>query len=368
MDQPRPGPGAGARENTFTVSANAIDANADEMRRRCVVCSSAALEGVWHFESFPVFMGCTEQLPNQDVYGRMTWAACARCGAVQLATLPPVQRVYLQRHTEAIGRVWKSHESRFGEFVEKHSVASVVSTHRIELTGHALSYPRPRVPRIGTFVHSHAMEHWRRPRGVLKHIAERMRLGSRMIFSIPAMDGLLEAGHVSTLNFEHTYYVSDRVVRRLLQNAGFAVIAAELFAKHSIFYACERRDLPAAPPCPADLEDIALFRNAVRDQRDDVEQITRELAAFEGPAYVFGAHIFSQYLFALGLPQEPFEAVLDNSSAKQGKRLYGTGLKVLRPESIGKNQKIMVVLRSGPYDDEIREGVLWATGGNAVFC
>ena len=70
---------------------------------------------------------------------------------------------------------------------------------------------------------------------------------------------------------------------------------------------------------------------------------------------------------ALGLKESRFEAVLDNSAVKAGKRLYGTNLQVISPRDIPGDRKAMVVIRAGPYDKEIREGILRDTNGNVVF-
>ena len=50
--------------------------------------------------------------------------------------------------------------------------------------------------------------------------------------------------------------------------------------------------------------------------------------------FLYGAHIFSQYLLAFGLNQNKIEGILDNSQLKIGKRLYGTNLKVFDPKII----------------------------------
>jgi hypothetical protein len=70
--------------------------------------------------------------------------------------------------------------------------------------------------------------------------------------------------------------------------------------------------------------------------------------------YLFGAHIFSQYLLAFNLDQNKIEGILDNSSLKIGKRLYGTNLTVFEPKIIA-NENVGVILKVGTYRNEIIE-------------
>jgi hypothetical protein len=69
--------------------------------------------------------------------------------------------------------------------------------------------------------------------------------------------------------------------------------------------------------------------------------------------YLFGAHIFSQYLFVFGLNQGRIKCIIDNSQLKNKKRLYGTGFVVENPEVIRGVEKACVILKIGSYRDEV---------------
>ena len=69
-------------------------------------------------------------------------------------------------------------------------------------------------------------------------------------------------------------------------------------------------------------------------------------------AFLFGAHIFSQYLLSFGLDQSKIHGILDNSTLKIGKRLYGTNLTVFNPKVIA-NEDVGVILKVGSYRNEI---------------
>ena len=67
-----------------------------------------------------------------------------------------------------------------------------------------------------------------------------------------------------------------------------------------------------------------------RGARPTPQALAARAAAFDGPVYLFGAHVFSQFLIGCGFPGRARRGVLDNDPAKQGLRLYGTPLTVSR--------------------------------------
>ena len=69
--------------------------------------------------------------------------------------------------------------------------------------------------------------------------------------------------------------------------------------------------------------------------------------------FLFGAHIFSQKLFNIGLQESLVYGILDNNKDKQGKRLYGTNKLVYEPEIISNENNILVVVKAGAYTNEI---------------
>ena len=54
------------------------------------------------------------------------------------------------------------------------------------------------------------------------------------------MDAMLNMGYRNMLNFEHTYYLSERVVNYLMNINGFKLIETRKYLDdHSIFYCFE---------------------------------------------------------------------------------------------------------------------------------
>ena len=68
-----------------------------------------------------------------------------------------------------------------------------------------------------------------------------------------------------------------------------------------------------------------------------------------------GAHLFSQFLINMGLKENKFSYVLDNSLVKENKRLYGTSLIVQNPKIIKKIKSPLVLANVGQYQSEIEK-------------
>ena len=99
-----------------------------------------------------------------------------------------------------------------------------------------------------------------------------------------------------------------------------------------------------------------LFRSLdyVKYYSDFTSKLNSKLINFPHKVFLFGAHIFSQYLLSFGLDQSKIYGILDNSPLKIGKRLYGTNLTVFNPEII-KNENVGVIVKVGSYRNEIIE-------------
>jgi hypothetical protein len=98
-----------------------------------------------------------------------------------------------------------------------------------------------------------------------------------------------------------------------------------------------------------------------------IQQINQKLAATQGPVYLFGAHVFAQYLLAFGLNTRRISGLLDNDKNKQGKRLCGTTLTVYSPEVLRTLHAPTVILRAGVYNQEIKDAIVADINSGTVF-
>jgi hypothetical protein len=83
--------------------------------------------------------------------------------------------------------------------------------------------------------------------------------------------------------------------------------------------------------------------------------------------YLFGAHVFSQYLISYGLNVKRIDCIIDNDFNKQGKRLYGTDFKVFSPKILSNDNDPVVILKAGVYNQEVKKDILENINSNTSF-
>jgi hypothetical protein len=105
----------------------------------------------------------------------------------------------------------------------------------------------------------------------------------------------------------------------------------------------------------------------VKYYEDLIIELNNRLKDITLPIYLFGAHIFSQYLLTIGLDSTKINSILDNDSKKQGKRLYGTSLKIQSPQVLKNGEPIVVILKAGIYNEEIKQDILKDINSNIIF-
>jgi hypothetical protein len=187
-----------------------------------------------------------------------------------------------------------------------------------------------------------------------------MEEGKLLIFSLPNLQKMLEKKYTNCINFEHTVFLTEPYIEYLLIKHGFRLIDKEYFLEdHSIFYSAVRD----ASLSPINLQPNLYAQNRliydeyVRYHESLIKNLNQQVNDTVGPLYLFGAHIFSQYLIANGLATDRIDYILDNDPKKQGKRLYGTNLVVQSPKILGDIEIPTVILKAGIYNDEIKEDI-----------
>lgn len=365
--------------------AGAIIARAAE-RTRCAVCDGTAFDSLLTLERVPVYMGCTDADPSTDAFADQIWCTCSRCGAPQLRFLPPLDLVYAGQHNVALGGVWERHHHALVRFLGVSPGERVVeiggstgALARIALEeGRAAAWtvvePNPTfVPGGGIhlveafiedvpdvldsadlIVHSHVLEHLYEPRAFLATVAQGSAPEARMVLSVPNLPEVLNLSGSNALNFEHTYYFGLPELLWMLGDAGFVVEAFQRFEDHSLHVRARRRGDAQESTAPADASHGARALHAFVDAaRRDAETLATRAAAYQGDIYLFGGHVFSQFLLVCGFPAGLVSGVLDNDRAKQGRRLYGTSLIVESPELLRNRSGAAVVVRAAHYTPEV---------------
>ena len=375
-------------------------------RTRCVLTGKEDLEPLYTFRDFPVFMGCVEKgSAADDTRADMRWAISRETGCIQLDPLLPPDIVYQASHgSGSTGSLLMKHHTAFAAFIRQfhpQSVLEVGGGHGILPTlyakqGSACDWtvvePNPQpvedcpakfirgffderlcrtLSHANAIVLSHVLEHIYEPDDMLKVMSNVLNEGDLLLFSVPDMQRWLERKFTNCLNFEHTIFLTENFIDFMLRKNGFTLEKKEYFANgHSIFYAARKthpsaEDMPSLPRqydfCKTLFVEFITFHKAL------VAQLNSAMRQADAPVFLFGAHIFSLYLINFGLETEKIQGILDNDPHKQGKRLYGTDLRVSSPRILKDIPQANVILRAGSYNEEIKRDILENINPAVVF-
>lgn len=363
-------------------------------RNHCVLTGEKDLEHLYTFSHFPVYMGCSDAPAEQDIFTDMTWTISKGTGCIQLNPLLPLDVLYASPHQSGqIGAVWMEHHNAFASFVGGFSPTSILEIgggHGMLSTLYSRSHanipwtilePNPQPVKecparyirgfldknfipdqpYDAVVHSHFLEHTYEPAEMMELMTQVVQKNGHLIFSLPNLQVMLQRKYTNCLNFEHTAYLTETAVEYLLAKNGLEIIRKEYFKKdHSIFYAAHKTKgcTPSLPCANHYLTNKRDFTAYIEFHKEMIERLNQEIEEAVVPVYLFGAHVFSQYLLAFGLNHEKIVRILDNDPLKQGRRLYGTNLLVNSPQCLKGESAGKIILCAGVYNQEIQADIL----------
>lgn len=369
------------------------------VRSRCVICNASRLKPAHTFELFPVYMGVSDNdIIAHDICKDMVWIICEECGCIQLKGLVELSILYHKGHNSACGKTWDNHHKEFSEFVIKHCGSNVLEigggnlklanlvTDKIDDLNFIVLDSNCEEPgkrniitkseffdyenyetehSIDTIVHSHVLEHFYEPLRAMQKFAEILNAGEKMIMSVPLLDAMIDNNFTNSLNFEHTYMLSEKLLNYMVESNGFKIVDKKLFNLYNIFIVCERvLEAPSLVFENLYAKNLGLFNKFIKFHKNFVNKINE---INNDDLYIFGGHIFTQYLFKFGLNKDKFLCVLDNDPNKIDKRLYGTDLYVRSPKILSTVKEPVIVLRAAQFSEEIKEDIIENINSGTVF-
>ena len=362
-------------------------------------------EPLLKIKDFPIRMGVTDNVAENDVFEDFSLIIDKKTGMVQLEKLVPPEILYEDTHYNNVASNWKDHHKAFANLIAEYKPRSVfeigggtgllskiytddnpdikwviLEASPNPVDGCKAEYIKGmfdenyQIPEeYNAVIHTHTMEHFFKPLESIEAISRSIRVGGLMFFSIPNIEEMYRRLYTNVLNFEHTFFCLEPYVSVIMKKCGFKVVRRDLFKEdHSVFYVCEKASEKIVDEKMTYGNCYEKNRNLVlaweRYHRDLTKEINKVIddADEERNIYLFGAHAFSQFLLSFGVNKSRLCAVLDNDGSKQGKRLYGTNLKVYSPQILANDTNPIVVLHAGTHDREIREGIL-QINNTAVF-
>jgi len=368
-----------------------------------VVLGNEDLEDLYTFKNFPVFMGCTDKDKSTDLISDMNWKISQNSGMIQLNPLLPLDIVYSAEHgSGTTGKAWDEHHDAFAQFINKYEIKNILEIgglHGIlaqkyfNLDGKAkwtIIEPNPIIPesipvkvitgffdndftseeKFDAIIHSHLLEHVYNPDEFMSHQSSFMKDDDLLLFTLPNMQVMLENKYTNCINFEHTMYLIEPYIEYFLNKHNFEIVEKQYFRKdHSIFYCAKKTSNNIVTELPNNLYELNknTFQKYIDYHVEDVNKINEITSKAMVPVYLFGAHVFSQYLISFGLDTSNIVCLLDNDTRKEDKRLYGTSLISKSPKILKDIPEVLVILRAGVYNDEVKKDILTNINPNVIF-
>ena len=357
-------------------------------RSTCVACRGEDLRNLCTTPPIPAFQGCTDKSDHDDISAPMRWVYCAACGTSMLSESLPLELIYMDGHAASLGGVWDEHHKNLASFVSKHRSAGVMEVgggvgklakffrRNDKQTPWTILEPNPveiatdstdvsyidgfldadfTIPDdVGTVVFSHSLEHIYDLAGILETLSDKLSPSDRVVIAWPQLEHWLKEGLPGALNWEHSYYVPIDVLLALMSSKGLELIDRYNFGFNHSYFLAFRKGF--STPFTPDTSRVEERRDIVIGYWNGFSKRVRRLNELIGsskrPLFLSPASVYSQYLISFGLNLDRLSAVLDNSEAKQGKRLYGTTAKVASPGVIS-GLDCDVILNGGAHTKEM---------------
>jgi 2-polyprenyl-3-methyl-5-hydroxy-6-metoxy-1,4-benzoquinol methylase len=370
-------------------------------RPNSVITGKDNLEHLHTLKDFPVFFGCVETPREEDLVADMGWYIDPETGVIQLTKLIPLEILYQAQHVDGVGTTWQRYYEDFAKYIKDQRVESVLEigggqgkiaeivTSKSKEIKWTIVEPNPlhkgnsqisiikgffdkdfkSNKKVDTVVFSQVLEHAYDPKSFIETIANFLKTGDKLVFAYPNLKIWLEKKFTNAINFEHSMFLTDYFIDYILAEFGFKIKDKTAYNEHSIFYTAEKESSPILmPEIENKYEEYKkIFLDFVKYHENLVESLNKKMEESNSPIYLFGGHIFSQYLIGFGLKTEKIVNILDNSILKIDKRFYGTDIMVRSPKILKGKGAINIILKAGVYNEEIKKDILENINKDVIF-
>lgn len=358
-------------------------------RTTCVICQSNKLKNLYTFNKFPIYMGKSD---SHDIYHDQVWGICKNCQCVQLLNLIDPKILYKTPHNPAIGKTWENHHKAYAEFInsilDNSDYLLDIGGGNCKLAYEILKYKNIKnydicdmhlynnnnldIGFINTFfdpktfifnkkytaiISSHFVEHIYNPLEYIDFFAKNIQDGGYVIFSFPDITAMLKDKLTNSLNFEHTYQINVNYLTFLMNQFGFVLDRLEYYNKYNPFIAFKKTKYTVTSNMSNQECNKEIFNEYIQFHKANVKSLNNKIIKHKN-VFLFGCHVFSQYLLHFGLNKNHLYGIIDNDVNKIGHKLYGYDL-FTYPSSIVENlDDVAVIVQAGIYNNEIIEYLL----------
>ena len=311
------------------------------IREESILTGKKNLETIFTLNNFPVSMACvTEKYENKnDKYLDMEFQICKDTGMIQLRKYPLFSDMYITAHNESFGNIWnvlfdtmakkilkitdkinnpkileigggalllaskilEDNNIKSYDVYEKNFSKKFTNDNRLKLIDEYFSEKTKLTYSPDIVIHSHVLEHVWNPVEFIQVIKKTKC--KYHCFIVPNLQVTFEKKYTNSQNFEHNFFIIEHYIDIILHNNNFEIIDKEYYLDHSIIYITKYNEEPVIPISFPNLYDKN--KNLVLDFKEYHEKIVssfnNKIEKYDGEIYLFGGHIFSQFLIMFGL-------------------------------------------------------------------
>ena len=371
------------------------------IREKSILTNKNNLEEIFTIKDFPVSMTCVPKDFNKYKYKYldMTYQICKDTGIIQLKKYPKLEDMYIFQHNFSYGELWnnlfKIFSNKINNIINNNNIKNInileiggadcilankiinlndnIGTYKI----YEKNYRKKNINKkiciidkyfdnktiinynVNIILHSHVLEHVWDPVEFISAIKKNMIVNNYHCFIVPNIKTLFKKKYTNALNFEHNFFIIEEYIDIILNNNNFRVIEKEYYLDHSIMYITvleDSRIIKSFPNLYEENKRIAL--DFYKYHINIIKKLNNKLSNFEGNIYLFGGHIFSQYLIMFGLNIDKIKCIIDNCPMKNKKKLYGTHFIIEYPNIIKNQNKVAIILKAGSYQNTLRKQFL----------
>ena len=367
------------------------------IERKESILTNKLIEEVETLKDFPVSMCTVPSDYNKFKYLDMIFCICKETGIIQIKKFPSLNDMYLFQHNFSFGSTWTNLFLKFTELIndflqhEKELNVVEIGASECQLANNILTnknnnsyqifeknssfkdlnekitvvneYFGPNSyfsSNINLVIHSHLIEHVWNPVEFIQVLKQKLNFGTYHCFIVPNLFETFSKKFTNSINFEHNFFIIEDYLDIILNNNSFTICKKEYYLDHSIMYftRLDKKEIIYKQYPNLYLQNKKLIHDFFNYQKDIVKTINSKTINFDGELYLFGAHIFSQYLIFFGLDTSKIRRILDNCKNKNKRRLYGTKFLVEYPNVINSKEKVGVILKAASYQETIRNQLL----------
>ena len=246
---------------------------ADHKKLICPLSGSKNFEHLFSIVKFPIYMGTIKSKKNYE-FKRMNFFINKISGSVQIFPRVNLKKLDFKSHGSGkIGKVWRTHHKMFYNFLNIKSQKNIIEiggghnsvgskdllknkkNSLISFDPNGQDFKSSNFKLIKEFfsenllkkyelnkkfdlaIHSHLFEHIYEPKFFLNTINASLKINGLHIFTVPNMEPMIKNRIASAMNFEHPFFLNEKLISALLKETGFKILNKKYYGKyHSIFY------------------------------------------------------------------------------------------------------------------------------------